>query len=361
MLDYLRVAEPHLPPALISAEAFADIAAIAGSLPPCSGSGFECRLGEASAQADFLVRVQTTDGTRTVLAGRNPDVRPPEALLEDPVWRHVRDFCGRWSTPGDSLNTRVEDFWLEFDVAGRPTRVPTPAIFFGPRLDHPEPLGIVAEATGIMRGEPGPSPVRDSVRRCYEALPPAGAVYQVGMMLSRRTDALRLCVRGVPTAGLTGYLRRVGWDGPADELDAVLAWLAPLTDRVALALDVGERVHPKVGLECYVDALSLAGFQRRWTPLLNHFVERGLCRPEKRDAVLGWAGLSNHREAPERWPHNLRQAAEAQGPTVASVFMRYLNHVKLVFQPGAPLEAKAYPGFKHLWGRTRPSPDSPSP
>ena len=41
----------------------------------------------------------------------------------------------------------------------------------------------------------------------------------------------------------------------------------------------------------------------------------------------------------------------AQGPDTLSLFMRYLNHVKVVFQPGAPLEAKAYPGLKHLWGR----------
>ncbi|WNG36513.1 hypothetical protein F0U61_24660 [Archangium violaceum] len=355
MLDYLRVAEPHLPAELVSPEAFADIAPIARALPPCTGSGFECRLGEPDARADFLVRVQTHDGTRGAFAGRNPDVRPPAELLENPVWRRVFDFCARWSNPENPLHADVEDFWLEFDVAGRPTTAPTPAIFFGPRQEQPEPLNLVALATGVMRGEPGPATLRDSVRRCYEALPPGGSVYQVGMMLSRPIDALRLCVRGIPTPRLTGYLREIGWDGPTGELDALLSSLAPHTDRICLALDVGERVFPKLGLECYVDALTLGGFKERWKPLLEHLVGRGLCRPEKRDALLSWMGLSDHRTERERWPPNLVRGAEAQGPGTVSLFMRYLNHVKLVFQPGAPLEAKAYPGLKHLWGRAQAS------
>jgi hypothetical protein len=351
MLDYLRVGEPHMPSVLVSPEALADIAPIARALPPCTGSGFECRLAEPEAKADFLVRVQTHDGTRTAFGGRNPDVRPPPELMDNPVWRHVFDFCARWSNPEDALHADVEDFWLEFDVAGRPTTAPTPAIFFGPRQGLEKPLELVALATGVMRGEPGPAALRASVRRAYEALPAGGNVYQVGMMLSRPIDALRLCVRGIPTTGLTAYLRDIGWDGPSGELDALLASLAPHTDRICLALDVGERVFPKLGLECYVDALTLGGFKERWKPLLEHLVQRELCRPEKRDALLAWMGLSDHRTERERWPANLVRGAEAQGPDTLSLFMRYLNHVKVVFQPGAPLEAKAYPGLKHLWGR----------
>jgi hypothetical protein len=32
-----------------------------------------------------------------------------------------------------------------------------------------------------------------------------------------------------------------------------------------------------------------------------------------------------------------------------SVFMRRLNHVKLVHEAGRPVEAKAYLGFGHYW------------
>ncbi|HZI02816.1 MAG TPA: hypothetical protein VEZ71_02275, partial [Archangium sp.] len=85
--EYLRLAEPHLSPRLISPTALADIERIARLLPPVSASGFECRLGREEAQADFGVRFLATDGSRAVLAGRaDTGATLPSSLFTHPVW-----------------------------------------------------------------------------------------------------------------------------------------------------------------------------------------------------------------------------------------------------------------------------------
>lgn len=355
MSDYLNVAGPRLSPELISPEAFAEIQDKVAILPPCAGSGFECRLGEIEPRADFLMRIQTFDGSRAAFAGRNPDVAPPAVLLRDPVWQRVHHFCSQWANPEHPLHTLVKDFWLEFDVSSSPPALPTPSIFFGPRPEHEDQQSIVALATGIMRGLPEPTPVPPSVQRCYEALPRGSAVYQVGMMLSRQSDALRLCVMGIAPSRLGAYLHDIGWSGPRAELEALVASLTPSIHRICLALDVGEAVEPKVGLECYMDEHNLRSYKAKWAPFLEKLCERGLCRPEKRDGLLSWFGISTHQADEALWPSNLLQASSARTDGALSTFIRYLNHIKIVFTPGKPLEAKAYPGLMHSWGLVRAS------
>ena len=49
------------------------------------------------------------------------------------------------------------------------------------------------------------------------------------------------------------------------------------------------------------------------------------------------------------WPRDLRAASALMGGRFQSVFVRWLHHVKVVYRPGQPLEAKAYLAVKHYW------------
>jgi hypothetical protein len=52
---------------------------------------------------------------------------------------------------------------------------------------------------------------------------------------------------------------------------------------------------------------------------------------------------------PDLWPGNISFGDRFLGYRAVSLFSRWLNHIKLVYQPGIPLEAKGYLGFGHLW------------
>ena len=112
--------------------------------------------------------------------------------------------------------------------------------------------------------------------------------------------------------------------------------------RGTVHFDVGEGVSAKLGVEVTFGESS-ASFQRddpEDTRLLDYLVEHDLCLPDKRDALLSWVG-------------GFRLAS--RGPSdaeAAPIFLRTISHIKLVFQPGRPPEAKAYLGLGRIDGQT---------
>ncbi|MGZ3460812.1 MAG: hypothetical protein ACXU86_20175, partial [Archangium sp.] len=52
---------------------------------------------------------------------------------------------------------------------------------------------------------------------------------------------------------------------------------------------------------------------------------------------------------PEALPGNLRALAASLGSKALPVFLRRINHLKLVLQPGQPPEAKAYLALLQRW------------
>jgi hypothetical protein len=347
--DYLRLAGPHVPPALVSAGALADLGRIAGLLPAVSASGFECRLGVPEARADLGVRFWEADGSRAVLAGReDAGFQLPERLLTHPVWQRLRRFGRQWDTPGSPLHAEVESIFLEFDDEGSPADLPLPSFFI--EYDHRarNRTDIMEEALTLLWGEPLAPDVRARVRVCLEALPPGAHVSSVGAMFSRRFQGVRLYFFGLGPHNLAGYLSAVGWPGPTGTLGGLLDGVADRVKRFSLGLDVGASVLPKVGVECHLTE-HLEEAAPQWALLLERFVEQGVCLPAKRDALLGWLGHTHFRARAGALPENLRGAASGPGPELIAAFLRRINHVKLAFQPGQPPELKAYLTFYQAW------------
>lgn len=352
MEEYVRLAAPHLHPELVSPGELARITEIARLLPPVS-SMFECRLGTEMAQADFLLRFTPLDGSRRLLLDHLEPMARAGDRRHQPFWRALHGFCLAWMEPGSLLDREVEAIWLELDLFGAGGRLPAPCFFF----DFADAAVARAEATeeilALLCPGPLPEPTRRAVARCLEALPPGGRLFSVGTMFNRGADAIRLCLSHVPAHGVVDYLGAVGWEGPRGELDALLAGLADDVDHVALAVDVGERVSSTVGVEFHIEG-ETARRKVRWGRFLDGLVAGGHCVPAKRDAVLAWLGHLHARSAPEAWPGNLRALSAALGPDVLSTFLRQLSHVKVVYAPGRPLEAKAYLEFMHTWLRFDP-------
>lgn len=329
--DYLRVVEPHLPSELVSPEGVARLRALAAHLPPQSMVGFECPLAGDTQEADFAVALPADSPGMKQLAGEGPKNALLDDLRANPIWQRISTLCAhasaRHSVPHDRLGT----IWLEFDVQQQDPGVPVPNVLFGlSSAGHVEPAmrrEAVEPALEILMGGPLPRGVRDMLERCFSARPAGSHLFQLGVMLRRRVDGVRVCVVNLSLRDIGEYLNCLGWTGQREDLmDA----LSPLTNhalRVALGIDVGETVLPRIGIECYLHHGNRTRVDGRWTEFLDLLVARGMCRPDKRDALLRWPGQTSARFL---WP-----------VTVA----RGLNHIKLVYQPGHPTQAKAYFGF----------------
>lgn len=368
LASYLRAVEPAVPAALVSAEAFDALRVVAQQVPPplaATTFGFECRLGDPAAWADLVAYAVAGPG-RDALADL------PPALLAEPTWRRVRDLAQAWRSPDSVLHDGADNLWLEFDLEGRAAaaleaRAVPPSVFVGLPAwdqDRPQPStyrpnvgGYLAAVTAVLRAldRDVTEETERCLARCFGALRRHEYLFQVGLMLTRRVDTVRLCIRLRTTSRTRDYLTAVGWPGVAgrrtpghDALDDLLALVEP-TDHTWLHLDVGPHVQPTIGLECYFAGNAQPSREPRWTALLGVLVERGLCTRAKRDALLAYPGHAGNGAGAAPWPADLVAAEDLLEGCRRSTFVRTLHHVKVVLRPGGTLEAKAYLAANLHW------------
>jgi hypothetical protein len=345
----LNLMDAHLDARLASEEAREDMRRIARMLPPVLGFQFESRIGSPAPRVDLLPRLLLTDGSCDALLGLGeaPPTLPP-AAWQHPSWKALAELCREWRKPGGALNAGVMDVFLEFDLDGPPPEVPEPCIFVDFERTVHQTRELAKGGLDLLLGERLPAETHQRLTACYEALPRGARAYSVGVMFPRGTATVRLCLTGASLPQWLAYLERIGCSSPTAEMQAALGDLPELADRLALDIDVGPSVGPKVGFELFIDA-PLGQTRPRWEKLLGRLVERGLCLPAKRDAALAWVGHTTQRHHPEAWPESLRRASHELNGRGLSLFLRRLSHLKVVHQPGRPLEAKVYLESLHRW------------
>lgn len=352
LAECLAIVARKIPPALISAEAAESITEVAAGIPGESTTffGFEARLGTPDPSADFLVCLK-------------PEPEQGRALLADgdswpftassPAGQRVQSFAKEWADPASELHDRTENVWLEFDLAGQAAvTAPTPSVFFGchdqVRADAPErdKRWITGRALPILQDAAYSVEVGRRITAAINALPPGAFVFQIGAMLSRSTNAVRLCVRGISGRQILDYLAAIGWPGSLQELAEPFSEIAPLADRIDLDFDISEDgVLPKIGLEWYL--YQHLRVDPRWDVFLKWLVDRGLGTPEKSRALYDYPGAQQERSKDLVWPQYLRQASAASGPNFLSTLVRAVHHIKVVHHPGGAMEAKAYLAVCH--------------
>ena len=102
-----------------------------------------------------------------------------------------------------------------------------------------------------------------------------------------------------PWAAIPGYLRLLAPERVAGSVDEAVRLIAGC-ERPHLSFDIvdgdPETIAPRVGLEGAFPRLPHR--EPRWAELVDRFVERGLCTPEKRAAVFAWPGWDSATTAP---------------------------------------------------------------
>lgn len=342
-----------LPPALTAPNSLPILQALALHLAPILRGGFECRLGTAQ-QIDLQQCIAVDDRQIALLQAHLTEIRANSAAT-DPMWARLLAFTTMWQESSSFLRRMIPEIWLEFDAApeivtSHSTALPLPAFFFGlPQNASASVDSTIAAETLLdqLLGREQWSALQANVRRCFDACPEEAFVSHIGVMLSRATDALRINIKRLQPDTIIPYLQQIGWPGDADELATLMAVLYAHVDRITLCLDVGRAISPRVGLECIL--LKQPPEEARWESLLSHLVDQGLCLPEKASALLQWPGQTTPLTTTVDWPAHLVCASLLQPPEHFTTIVRRLSHIKVVYQPTAPLEAKGYLWFSHEW------------
>jgi hypothetical protein len=306
LADTLELMLPGVPEELVGAETRPALCALARGLAPVHYCGFEVRLGE-SGEVDLQQCFSSRNGAISGL---------PERLLE--------------LTRRDGMRAGV---WLELDG---PAGSPSWLLGFERTASRAERLEL-ARAVGLSA----------AAVRCFEACPAGADVAHIGLMVRDPSPYVRLQVMPVEPEELGAYLRAVGWEHDPAEAVEVARALRPHADRLALCLDVAEEVGRRLGFEAAVDRSP--SDDERWPALLGFLVDRGLCTPAKRDALLAWPRVVTPADVP--WAAGLAAASLLRAADTFSSLERRLSHVKVVLEPGVPAHAKAYFGYEHRWRR----------
>ncbi|MDA8018369.1 MAG: hypothetical protein MPN21_13085 [Thermoanaerobaculia bacterium] len=344
--NYFEIVAPHLPPALVKPEHSARISRVAERLPPSSNFGFECHLGSSRADADFLVAVIEDDGSRAAWADGGAEVSAPEPLGKRSPWTVVGRFLADWHH--NPRLSPIRDSWLEFDLPEGFHGVPEPSLFFGyspgePR-NYPE---LSLELIERLRGCHLSASQRDLLSRCFAELPEGGVIFQVGLLLARPGDDVRLCIRRLSRVAILDYLEAIGWPGSRELLRLVLEELAAYVDGMNLDLSVSTTVRPAIGLECVISD----GSREKTRGLLGLLQRHGMCRRDKATVLFDWLGYSTEADDFDLWPAHLLKGSRSFGSEVMSTFARTLNHFKIGILPNRMVAAKAYLGVRHFWAR----------
>ena len=328
----------HLHPSLVCRDNIESILSIARGVPSWQCAGVECRLGDPAPRADFGIHLRRQHGI-PVDAQRPGDAATATSITSG-AWQRLRRFADAWSDRDTLVAQAIPAVSLEFDVHDCDgADGAAPSIFvsmrFGPRgaarvrarsLDeHGAVVDAVLDALGVDGGA-----ARETLDRSFRVLLPRVSFLQLGVWLARPVDTFRICAPGLPLRDIPAVVKALGWSGPADAYASRWRDLLEFGDRGTLHLDAGRGIAPRLGIEVNFGERSASW--RRHDPddtrVLDYLVEKDMCLPKKRDAVLSWVGAFRL-----GGPHDEGGAA---------LFLRTVSHVKLVFEPDQPPQAKAY-------------------
>lgn len=234
------------------------------------------------------------------------------------------------------------------------SEVVIPCVFFGPEKlssnvltnDVNQYKWLIDNALPLLKGNSLSKPLENQLFNCIQQLPTNASIQFVGIMLSRSTDGIRLYINRLHPEQILPYLKSLGWSDETGQCSVLISELKNKADRFVIGFDINiEGISPRIGIECSFISNRFHN-ETRWNNLLNYLVKKGICLPEKRDALLSYSGICEPEYFSGGLMKPLSSASNHLEKLLSSALVRYISHVKILYEKGHILEAKAYPAVR---------------
>jgi hypothetical protein len=330
LADILSLALPHASEDLISVKARGRLERVASTLPPIPCVLLECRLNGAS-QVDLSLGVSNSPRERQLVADFFSTANDARG------WKSFSRFADWWCRNEEPENG-IDSLWLEFDAKDPAEPLPAPSVFLpitkardGQRLASP------AVCRGLDLLKPGGSQL---LGQWLQRLPSEAKATFIGTMLARDSDGLRFNIANFTTDAAWSWLQSFG--PPRPELEGSFADVFRLGGSPVLTVDVDADIGPRFGIECQPTFES--AFE-----LLTVLERNKLCSRNIESAVRVWPGQAHPlADADVKWPLVLVLEALRQPELPLSLLLRFINHIKVVFDTSRMVEAKIYLAINHV-------------
>jgi hypothetical protein len=363
-VHYLRSIEPYIPEELISCQNYTQIKKLANHFNGgiTSFFGFESRLNSPDARSDYLFAISSKRGEREIIADLIKNGQLPDSFIHQLEWQRVRDFIIEWADSNSILYDNVLGVWFEFDMDETTVKSPVPSIFLhtipfksNTLVDTQKCNWLIQQALPLIIGQPLSEKIEQRLLDCIQKLPGNANITQFGMMLSRAAQGIRIVVNRIQPKEILPYLESLGWSGGTSELSELLVDLDEQVTRFSINIDIMENgLGQKIGIECsyYPDHHDQYQLEPRWLTFFDYLVKKKLCLQEKRNCLINY--LPEGKNQAEYQKYNQKPliiATKISDDADTTVLVRQMGHVKIVYQPNRPLEAKGYFGAR-LFGNT---------
>lgn len=294
---------------------------------------FEIALPRSEPEVDFSACVLSNEIGSVVKYWQ--DEGYSDIFLKDVHWRKLLQFCKLWDGNDHVLEKIIANVWFEFDDCQMKQDLPGACFFFSPTRLHKRifpGLGKDSEAIQwlfdpvlhILAGHFLTERLKNRSQACIDALPRNGGIFQIGIMLPRNLERLRVCTT-MPFNEYPEYLDRIGWSDSLKELEKILNHLQNSVDTVFVDIDVREAgIVPAVGIECCFQ--NTGHHIEKIREFFRYLTDRKLCISENSERILSWIDHYQDQDS---------AGTERQ-------IKRTLSHFKFTLEKGDLSNAKAY-------------------
>ena len=308
--DCIRINRQFIPDVVSSSDNFSKIITVSDYFPNVIASifGLECVLNNTDSKADFFFCIGSREKHNNFLERNNP-------LLHNNLWKNITLFYDTWQNEKTILAQKVADIWLEFDHEQYNNQIPIPSIFFDTtKINSLDPWEwIIDNSLTQLLGHDIPRSQRDLFLQAISQLPNNVAVFQVGLLLSRPQQNIRIYTTAINISQIRNYLAKLNWQGDIDLLVNILGRIYSLVDKYKLQIEIDHELASAIAIEFYCYN------QTNLQSLLDYLTATGFCLPEKRDALLAF-------------------------PDSSADLARRIAYLKMTYKPQNSLQFKAYLG-----------------
>ena len=345
--DYLDIVSPNIPTDLISNENYEEIKSIArhfrGGLT--SFFGFEASLMDSQPRSDYLFAISSKFNEREELLNILERNGLPESLLEKKVWTNVKTFAKKWTEKNTIINNNILGLWFEFDASNTERDAKIPGIFthtISIKKDS-DVRWVVDDLIPLIKGKEASIELKSKLTDCVRKLPENSSIYQIGIMLQRGCNDIRLVIKRINHDEIIPYLTAIGWNDESGKVKRLMKNLEKYCSRMVLHISVGEKVNSKIGLECsfYPEEKNQ---NEKWKKFFDFLVENGYSKADKIESILNFPnveyeyGITDDEEITTKMTDN----------PLSKKMIRFISHVKISYEPNSKIKSKAYFGVRNI-------------
>lgn len=325
LLKYINAIISSLPAEIISAQNHTQLMDLAALFSDFTASEYimESYLNSEDADVDFSFRVLTEE--KAYLSnGFYEDSFA--ALAMDETWKRIIDFVDYW--PQD-----INDIWLEIDYSEYAKQIPLPCFFFnGERIlsNRDMDYSLLFASLMPLLGRAQVDLLKNKLIKVIQQLPPDVGLFQIGTMLARHRDRVRIFTAELSREQVVNYLSAIGWIGPLAQLNEIFNLIHGYSDgQYILDFDVNNSgISSKIGINFGLkNKQELPAF-------LDNLIAHRLCTDSKQRGVLNWPG--------------------SQGSFLGSDYgftaiIKDISHFKVSYAPEEGIKVKAYLRFSGVY------------